>query len=96
MTPTPTKEQIEAEIERARALHNSFFAGWVDQVPLIATALATARLEGEAVGRNKALDEAQDAIRQKAVVLMGIASSHYVDGLNNAAGLLSALKETGQ
>ena len=54
---TPTREQIEAEKMLAKAVFiGTTSAGKL--VSRIATALATARLEGEQVGRNKALDEA--------------------------------------
>lgn len=50
---TPTKEQIDAEMALAKKI-----AWEMDSHRYLATALATARLEGEARGRNKALDEA--------------------------------------
>lgn len=70
MTPTPTSEQIKAEWSTAFQIASI----WVNYQPLhsevtraIATALATARLEGEQMGRNNGLDEA-----------VGIARSTFV------------------
>lgn len=59
MTPTP--EQIEAEMVTARTMYRDVRLSDAAAKPImvndLATALATARLEGEAQGREKALDE---------------------------------------